>query len=137
MAVVFGLRDVQAAFADADKQLRLGIRGSLRQIAEPVRQGAEELAMSTMRNMPRSPRWSKMRIGISRDLVYVAPRQRGFKGRGYDPRRRGYGYAHPPFSDLVMDRAMQPALDRHAGEIEHQFDELLRDVTDGFNHGGI
>ena len=136
MAVVFGLRDVQAAFADADKQLRLGIRGSLRQIAEPVRAGAEELAMSTISHMPRSPRWSKMRIGVTRDLVYVAPRQRGIKGR-YDPRRRGEGYAHPPFSDLVMLRAMEPALERHAAEVEHGFEEILEHVTDGFNRGGV
>jgi len=136
MAVVYGLHDVQAAFADADKQLRLGIRGGLQQIAEPVRAGAEQLGMSTIRNMPRSPRWSKMRIGVTRDLVYVAPRQRGSKGRGYDPRRRGYGYAHPPFSDLLMLRAMEPALEHHAGEIEQRFDELLGHVTDGFNRGG-
>jgi hypothetical protein len=135
MAVVFGLHDLQAAFADADRQLRLGIRGELRQIAEPVRAGAEQLAMSTMRNMPRSPRWSKMRIGVTRDLVYVAPRQRGFKGRGYDPRRRGEGYAHPPFSDLLMLRAMEPALEQHTAEVEAGFDDLLGRVTSGFNGG--
>ena len=44
MAVVFGLHDLQAAFADADKQLRLGIRSSLRQIAEPVRAGSQRVS---------------------------------------------------------------------------------------------
>jgi hypothetical protein len=133
---VRGLHELQASLKYADRSLRLGVRSGLRQVAEPVQRGAEELAMSEIKRMPRSPKWSKMRVGITRDLVYIAPRQKGTRGRG-DPRwRRGQGFAHPPFSDILMDRAMEPALERHAGEIEARFEELLDRVSDDFNHGG-
>jgi hypothetical protein len=68
-----------------------------------------------------------MRVGVTRNLVYVAPRQKGTRGRG--PRRR------PNLADLLMSRAMEPALERHTGEIEQRFDELLGHVTDNFNRG--
>lgn len=123
---VRGLADVQAALKHADRQTRLGIRGELRQVAEPVRMGAEQLAQQNIRRI--GPRWKKMRIGITRNLIYVAPRQRGVKGRS--PLRRGR-----QFADLLMDRAMQPSLDQHASEIENRFENLLETVADDFNHG--
>ena len=133
---VRGLRDVQAGFKNAEKDVRLGLRRGLRQVAEPVAAEAERLAMSQIRRVPRSPRWSKMRIGVTRTLVYVAPRQKGTRGRG-DPRRRGQGFATPDFGTLLMDRAMQPALDRHTTEIVRGFEELLDHMADNFNRGGI
>lgn len=127
---VKGLHELQAALAHADKQTRLGVRGELRQVAEPVQRGAEQLAQSTIRRI--GPRWSKMRVGITRDLVYVAPRQRGVKNRrAQDPRRR------PNLAQLLMDRAMQPALDQHASEIEGRFENLLDTVANDFNHGSL
>jgi hypothetical protein len=133
---VEGLHELQAALAKADRKVRLGVRTGLRQAAEPVQRGAEQLAMSEIRNMSKSPRWSKMRVGVTRDLVYVAPRQKGTRGRGPARFRRGQGFAHPPFSDILMDRAMQPALDRHIGEVEARLEELLDRISDDFNHGG-
>jgi hypothetical protein len=109
--------------------LRLGVRAGLRQVAEPVQRGAEELARANISKI--GPRWSKMRVGVTRDLVYVAPRQRGTRGGGANPRRR------PNLAPLLMDRAMQPALDQHAGEIEARFEELLDRISDEFNHGGL
>ena len=120
-------RNMQAALAKADRELRLSFRAGLREVAEPVRRNAEELATSEIRGMVRSPRWGKMRVGITRSLVYVAPRQRGVKTRGADPRRR------PNLAPLLMDRAMQPALDAHEGEIVEAFDRLLDRMADGFN----
>jgi hypothetical protein len=84
--------------------------------------------MSSIRGMPRSPNWSRMRVGVTRNLVYVAPRQKGTRGRG--PRRR------PKFADLLMGRAMEPALERNTPGIERHFDQLLDQVADGFNRGG-
>ena len=69
-----------------------------------------------------------MRVGITRTLVYVAPRQRG-AGRG-----RG-GSHRPNLAPLLMDKAMQPALDQHASEIETRFEDFLGIIADDFNHG--
>ena len=121
-----GLHELQAALAKADRETRLGVRGGLRKIAEPVQRGAEQLAMSAIPNMSRSPRWSRMRIGVTRDLVYVSPRERGLRGRS--------SLRRPNLGTLLMDRAMQPALDAHTGEIVARFEALLDHVADDFNH---
>jgi hypothetical protein len=125
--VVRGLNELQASLAHADRTVRLGVRKGLREAAEPVQRGAEQLAMSEIRNMSRSPKWSRMRVGVTRNLVYVAPRQKGTRGRG--PRRR------PNLADLLMGRAMHPALDQHIGEVEARLEELLDRAADEFNHG--
>jgi hypothetical protein len=125
---VEGLHELQAALAKADRQTRLGVRRGLRQVAEPVQRGSEQLAMSEIKRMPRSPKWSKMRVGVTRNLVYVAPRQRGIKGAARSQFRR------PKLADLLMDRAMQPALDQHTSEVVARFEALLDHVTDDFNH---
>jgi hypothetical protein len=127
--VVKGIRDVNAAFARTDRDIRLGWRAGMRQVAEPVRQDAERLAASEIRRMPASPRWSRMRVGVTRTMVYVAPRQKGTRGRGPVAGRR------PNLAGLLMDRAMQPALERHEHDTTAAFERLLDTVADRFNHG--
>lgn len=125
--VVHGLREASAAFAKADKDARKVWRTHMRQVAEPVRLDAEG---STKQQIPRiGPRWYKMRVGVTRTEVYVAPRQRGIRTRGTDPRRR------PNLAGLMMSRAMEPALERHEPEIERAFERMLDEVADHFNHG--
>ena len=128
--VVRGLREVNAAFAKTDRDIRLGWRASMRQVAEPVRRDAEQLAQDSIRNMPASPRWGRMRVGVTRNMVYVAPRQRGARARSAASARR------PNLANLLMDRAMEPALERHAHEIEERFERLLDRAADDFNRGG-
>jgi hypothetical protein len=122
-----GYRELQAAFARADRESRLFVRGEFRQIAEPIRRDAETLAAAKIRRMERSPQWAKMRIGITRNLVYIAPRQRGVRSRGADPRRR------PNLAPLLMERAMEPALERHAAGIERTLDRALDRIADHFD----
>jgi hypothetical protein len=134
--VVRGLHELQAALAHADRSLRLGVRKGLRQAAEPVQRGAEELALEKIRRMPRSPQWARMRVGVTRNLVYVAPRQRGIRWNAKNPGYR-FQMRRPNLADLLMDRAMQPALDQHQAEVEARFEELLDHISDDFNRGGI
>jgi hypothetical protein len=99
-----------------------------RAVAEPVRRDAETNAQE---RIPRvGDRWYRMRTGVSRKLVYVAPRQRGVKRQG-DARRR-----RPKFGDLLMDRAMEPALEQHGPEIEAAVERALDQIANDFNHGG-
>jgi hypothetical protein len=124
--VVRGLHELQASLAHADRSVRLGVPKGLRQAAEPVQRGAEEFAQANITRI--GPKWSRMRVGVTRNLVYVAPRQRGTRGRT----RR----SRPNLADLLMGSAMQPALDQHIGEVEARFEELLDRISDDFNHGG-
>lgn len=125
---VEGLRDLQAALARADRATRLGVRAELRRVADPVQRSAESLARTNIRNI--GPRWSRMRIGVTRNLVYVAPRQKGVRVRGPHPLRR------PNLASLLMDRAMEPALHRNEDQIGRRFEDMLDRVADNFNHGG-
>jgi hypothetical protein len=131
MAEVYvkGLRELQAALAKADRDTRLGLRADLRNVAQPVQQDAQQLALSTITGMPRSPRWAGMRIGVTRSLVYVAPRQKGTRGRVPGGR--------PNLANLLMSKAMEPALERNRASIERSMDAVLDRMADRFNHGGL
>ena len=92
---VRGLRELNRTFKHAPKDVRRAIRDEYRTVAEPVRSTAATLAASSIRRI--GPKWSQMRTGVTQRLVYVAPKQRGVKTRGADPRRR------PNLGDLLAD----------------------------------
>lgn len=116
---VEGLRELSRAFALADKAERKMFRDTLKDIAEPVRATAEINAVLGISRI--GVPWSRMRVGVTRTSVYVAPRQRGARGRG--------GRHRPNLADLLMDRAMSPALDAHQSEIVGETDEMLGAVS--------
>lgn len=128
MFEVENLRGLQTLFAKADKQVRLGERKAMRDVAEPVRRDVETLTETSIRNMPRSPKWSRMRTGVTRTSVYVAPRQRGI-GRGDHPAKR------PNLAVLIRTRAMDPAEEKNAPLVRRTFEEMLDLVAAGFNRG--
>ena len=69
-----------------------------------------------------------MRTGITTRLVYVAPVQRGVKGRGRGQR--------PKFGTLLMDRAMEPALEQNQHRIEADFDQMLDRLVHKWDNDG-
>jgi len=119
--VVKGLAEMNRAFARADRDMKKDLRNTLKDVAEPVREEAEVLAGQKIRNMGNGP-WSRMRVGVTTNLVYVAPKERG--------RRGNIGSRRTNLADLLMDRAMEPALDAHAGEIEDRFGDALDHVLE-------
>ena len=127
--VVQGLRELNRAFADTDREIRLGWRAAERQIAEPIRQDAEQRALSSIPRMAASPKWARMRVGVTRQMVYVAPRQRGVKTKG----RRQMG--RPNLFDLLLERALIPAGEAHEHQTEIEVERLMDRVAAGFNHG--
>ena len=113
---VKGLAGLQRGFRRIDKDMGKELRGTLKKSAEPVRADAAGRA-SRIGNVTGD--WSEMRTGVTTNVVYVAPRKRQSK---VSARRR------PNLATLLMDRAMQPALNAHADQIEHDIGEML----DGF-----
>jgi hypothetical protein len=101
---VVGLRELQRSLAAMDKGIRKDLRDTLKAAVEPVRSDAQRLATANIRHI--GPRWSLMRVGVTSSLVYLAPKQR----------RRG-GSPRPNLAQLLMNRAMQPALDESENEI--------------------
>lgn len=104
---VTGLRELNRAMARTTVDLRRDFKKTLKAVAEPVRDRAQVLARENISHI--GDRWSGMRIGATQTVVYVAPKQRGGKGGPT---------ARPNLAALLMDRAMQPALDENGPEIE-------------------
>lgn len=100
---VKGLRETARAFDAISDDLSKELTAGLRVAAEPVRAAAEMKAISKIGNMPRSPAWAEQKIAVGRRtaLVYMAPKKRQTRV----PQRKRKNLA-----DLMMDRAMEPAL---------------------------
>lgn len=124
---VRGLREAQRAFARAGRDAKKRVRDELRHVADPVARTAEGYARSRIENI--GEKWPLMRVGVTTRVVYVAPKQRGVRGRG-SPRKR------PNLAELLMARAMEPALTANAGEVERGVERALDRIADEFNRGG-
>ena len=109
---VDGLRELQRAFKTANKDLAKEMRSSLRSAAEPVRREAEARTVREIRNIGTV--WDDMRTGVLTNQTYVAPR-----------RRRKGGSPRPNLAGLLMERAMQPALDANARAVEAELGDML------------
>lgn len=114
---VEGLDSLRRAFRAYDKALATDLTDALEEAATPVRRDAQGLARATIRRI--GPTWSAMRIGTTRGVVWVAPVERGVRGRGNQRFRR------PKFADLMMDRAMEPALRRNEATVIRRTDQAL------------
>jgi hypothetical protein len=115
-----GLAGLQRAFKLANKEEAKLLRATLVETAQPVKRAAEGKAVSKIRNIGGP--WSQMRVGAARSVVYLAPKQKGRASRGNASLRR------PNLKDLLLDRAMIPALDEHREEVvvgvEHMLDTV-------------
>jgi hypothetical protein len=123
--VVENYTNVMRAFAKADRQLKNEWRRELRAVGEPVASESQLLAVSTIPNMSRSPQWARMRVGVTQKETYVVPRQRGVRGHG--PKRR------PNLANLMLDRAMRPALSRNRDRVVARFGQALDRICADFN----
>jgi hypothetical protein len=109
---VTGLRELNRAFAECDKELKRELARELKAAGEPVRAAAQGFAASRIRNI--GPSWSQMKVGATAKSVYVAPKAR----------RRG-GSRRPNLGPLLLDRAMEPALDAKSDEVVKRLDGML------------
>lgn len=109
-----GLRELNRDFKKISKDLGKELRSELKEAAEPVRSTAEKLALGRIRNMPRSPHWAGMRVGVTAKSVYVVPQAR---------RRGGSGRAN--LATLLLERAMDPALEQKQDEVVEKVDDML------------
>lgn len=120
---VEGLAALQRAWGAADKAIRDDMRDALAEAAAPVRSDAQRLAGSEIRNLHAGDAWASMRIGVHQNVAYVAPVERGVKGRGGQSKRRRN------LADLLMGRAMQPALEHNRGRVEDRITHLIDEVA--------
>jgi hypothetical protein len=116
-------KNVLQAFGKASRHLEKNFRAELREAVEPVRAEAERLAGSgAIENLKTGDDWTKVRTGVTRSVVYIAPRERGRRST-----RAGVG--RPNLKPLLLDRAYEPALTKHRDDIIEDVDSLLGDVA--------
>lgn len=117
---VRGLTELMRAFGVADEALKADLKDALSEAAQPVRAEAQRLA-GQIRNVRGDHRpWARMRVGLYQSVVYVAPAERGVRN---GPRRR------PRFADLMLDRAMEPALESHKSETKRRLEQMINEVV--------
>jgi len=125
---VKGLRDLVRDLNRISSDVGDELRTELAKAADPVKRQAEALALGRIRNMPSSPDWAEMRIGVARStaLVYMVPERRS--------RRRNRKWKRTNLADLLMERAMDPALEQNQEEVVQRVDEMLGRLgrTNGF-----
>lgn len=124
---VVGLKELSRDFKRMSKQLSDDLVKELKDVAEVVADDAEQLALTRIRNMPRSPRWAGMRIGVSRaqGVVYMVPAARARAAS------RRTGYARPNLADLLLEEAMDPAAEKNAGKVVDRLDDMLGRIANG------
>lgn len=122
--IVNGLAQIQRDLAKSGPAVGAAMRHGLREAAEPVAHAAEQLSRSRIRRMPRSPEWAETRIGVTRQAVYIVPKQRGVRTRNpFDPRRR------PNLVGLMMGRSFEPALATMEPVVEERVSKLIGEVV--------
>jgi hypothetical protein len=107
-----GAAELERAFLQLRREVLTEIKPALREIADAVRADAQQRAGAEISHI--GPRWSRMRVGVTTKVVYVAPASR----------RRG-GSPRPNLAGLLMNKAMQPALDAKQEAVMTRLDELI------------
>lgn len=125
--VVRNFQALNKTFKQAPRDVRLGLRNEYRTIAQPVQKTAESLAASRIRNLAEGSPWARFRLGITQKVVYMAPRQKGVRGRGRRQRKK--------FAGLLMGRAMEPALALNEARVVRDMEDLFDRLTRDWNRG--
>lgn len=123
--IVTGLAQIQRDLAKSGPAVNAAMRTGLRESAEPVAKLAESLSLSRIRRMGRSPQWAVTRIGVTRQAVYIVPKERGVRARGDYRRRR------PNLVGLMMGRSFEPALTAGEPIVLERVNRLIGDVIRG------
>lgn len=125
-----GFSELATALARTGTDVRRALNAGLKDLAEPIAHDAARFAEAGISGLARkrSSDWGAMRVGVAHgfSLIYVAPRERGRRGRGDDPMRR------PQFADLLIAKAMDPAVEANEASVIAGAEKIVDDVTRGW-----
>ena len=115
---VRGLKETARAFDHISDDLSGELTDGLKKAAEPVRTAAQDNAVRRIRNVTRVSGWAEQKIGVSKRsaLVYMVPVKR---------RTRSAARRRPNFAELMLKRAMEPALDANEHRVREEVDDVL------------
>jgi hypothetical protein len=113
---VKGLRELDRAFARMSKDLRTDFVWELEEAADPARTLTTQKVLGEMVNMPPTPYYAGMKIGVSAaaTTVYIVPSWR----------RSGSGRGRPNLATAIRKR-MEAAVGEKSAEIEKRIGDML------------
>jgi hypothetical protein len=117
MVVIRGLSEFTRALAVANAQAADDFKHVLEDVAKPMALHATALEMRGIRRM--SMAWADNRVWVGTKAVAVAPRRRGVKARGPDPRRR------PNLGRLIISRGYEPTAAQYAPRVRADIERAL------------
>ena len=121
---VRGVDDVVNALIQAGLTTNKQKNIVLKAAAESARSDAEVLAVA---RIPRiGYKWSRMRVGVTKRAVYVAPKSRGTKL---------LSQKRPNLGDRLLHESMIPAVRRNEANVARRLEELLVKVEREFKSG--
>jgi hypothetical protein len=123
MAVrVHGLRELTRDFKKISKDLDKRLTGELLDAVAPVKDLAQSKALTQISGMSGSPSWATMKTGVGRakGTVYMMPASRGRK------------YSRANLADLLLQRAMDPAVTEKQDHVVNALDDLIGDLADRY-----
>ncbi len=129
--IVNNLDLIQRKLAESGPAVDAAMKEGLREAVEPTAKRAEQLSLRDIRRMRISPAWAATRIGITRQAVYVVPKERGTRDPR-NPRSRGAQIHGGGLVPLMMTRSFDPALEFGARVVEERVNLLLGAVTRAF-----
>ena len=122
--VVEGLTELIRAFDKADRGLGREVRSALGDAGEVVRVSAQQRASSQIRNIGEI--WPRMRLGVTTSEAYVVPKTRRAPGHGP---KYGPPWNRPNLGLLLIDRALDPALEANIHRVEHDLEDALDNLN--------
>lgn len=120
---VDGLADLSRALGKVNRDAARTVRAEIIEAAQPARPVAEGYAISRISNMTGP--WSRMRIGMTVNGVYLAPAS-----------RRSRGSPRPNLSPLLRKKSMEPAVERESPRIHKRVDEALQRLGESAGFDG-
>ena len=99
---VEGLAELRAAMTAFPAAVSREFTKDMRAAVEPARQAIEGRMASEISHMKSGSPWIGARAGVTKNAVYVVPKQRGARGAKAHGRR-------PNFATLAMEKAYLPS----------------------------
>jgi hypothetical protein len=117
---VHGLKELTRSFKKISKDLDKQLTGELLDAVEPVKDLAQSKALTQISGMSGSPNWATMKttVGRAKGTVLMLPASRGRK------------YSRANLADLLLQRAMDPAVAEKQDHVVNAIDDLIGDLAD-------
>lgn len=113
-----GLTELLNGLERADHALKLEVQNAIRDAGNIIRTDAEGRAATQIRNITEP--WTHMRLGFAHNVAYIAPRERG---------TRNPVYRRPKFGLLLLDEAMNPAVEANRDRVERAAMDAIDDLN--------